>query len=267
MTQPVPEAELQVPEGVPPGFTALAAVEAAIAAEVLAAFAAWATVAAAAVNAPFTFFTLTPDPSALWSTLPQWEQHVDRIITRLEAIARRGWEDASQQLGTFIPFNVSDPLVQAQLQQTRNLLVRIPDEIYRMILDSLNAGVAAGENNKQLAARVNRILTVTGSENWASRARTVAVTEVNRAYNMGAVALGQRADAADPRVLTKRWDSREDSRTRAAHVAADGQTVPVFQPYMVDREQLMSPGDPSGSAHNVINCRCRQHFAWRNSGR
>lgn len=267
MTQPVPEVQTPVPEGQPPGFAGVAAMEAVLATEVLSAFVAWATVAAAAINMPYTLFRLMPDPAALWSTLPQWEQRVNGIIDDLAAIAREGWNDAAAQLGVSIPFNASDPLVQNQLQQTRNLLVRIPDEIYRMIIRSLDEGVAAGESRKQLAARVNTILTVTGSENWATRARTVATTETHRAYNMGAVALGQRADTGDPRILMKRWDSREDGKTRVAHVAADGQTVPVFQPYIVDHEPLMAPGDPNGSAHNVINCRCKPRFAWRNSGR
>jgi hypothetical protein len=32
--------------------------------------------------------------------------------------------------------------------------------------------------------------------------------------------------------------------------------VPIDEPFIVSGEELMYPGDPSGSAGNVINCRC-----------
>lgn len=56
----------------------------------------------------------------------------------------------------------------------------------------------------------------------------------------------------------KRWDSVGDSHTRPAHLAADGQEVPTNEPFIVDGERLMYPGDTSlgASAGNVINCRC-----------
>jgi len=56
----------------------------------------------------------------------------------------------------------------------------------------------------------------------------------------------------------KTWDSVGDSHVRDDHLAADGQTVPVNEPFVVGGEQLMFPGDTSlgASAGNVINCRC-----------
>ncbi len=57
-------------------------------------------------------------------------------------------------------------------------------------------------------------------------------------------------------ILMKTWVSRGDSRVRDHHLAADGQRVPVGDPFIVGGESLMNPGDPAGSARNVINCRC-----------
>ncbi len=47
-----------------------------------------------------------------------------------------------------------------------------------------------------------------------------------------------------------------DSKTREDHAEADGQEVGMDEPFDVGGEQLMYPGDPAGSAGNVINCRC-----------
>lgn len=56
--------------------------------------------------------------------------------------------------------------------------------------------------------------------------------------------------------LQKEWSTALDGRERASHRAADGQTVPYDQPFIVQGEELKEPGDRNGSASNVINCRC-----------
>jgi hypothetical protein len=56
--------------------------------------------------------------------------------------------------------------------------------------------------------------------------------------------------------LKKQWLSSGLSNSRPAHEDADGQTVGVDEPFIVDGEELMYPGDPSGSPENVINCAC-----------
>ena len=54
----------------------------------------------------------------------------------------------------------------------------------------------------------------------------------------------------------KIWVATLDGNTRDAHAGADGQEVPIDMPFNVGGEALMFPGDPNGSAENVINCRC-----------
>lgn len=63
----------------------------------------------------------------------------------------------------------------------------------------------------------------------------------------------------------KKWLTSRDARVRRPtksspfdHAAAEGQTVPVDQPFIVSGEQLMYPGDGSmgASIGSLINCRC-----------
>lgn len=63
----------------------------------------------------------------------------------------------------------------------------------------------------------------------------------------------------------KQWLTSRDSRVRrptgksqADHQSADGQIVPIDQPFIVSGERLMTPGDRSlgASASNIVNCRC-----------
>jgi hypothetical protein len=57
-------------------------------------------------------------------------------------------------------------------------------------------------------------------------------------------------------VTYKQWLTAEDDKVRETHAEADGQTVPVDQPFDVGGEQLDYPGDPAGSDDEVCNCRC-----------
>lgn len=266
MTQPQPQVPPPEPGPEPQtlGLVALVALEAAFAVLVFKALAAWLEMAAAAVLEAFRSYGGAVDPGALWRLVPTWQRQVDGLMSELLGIARRGWQDTARQLGVDLPFDAGNPILQEQLQRTRNLLVRIPDEIYRTILRELDQAVNNGETAAQQAARVQKILSATGSENWPNRAQVIAVTEVHRAYNFGSLAAALNIDALDARVLLKRWDSKEDTRVRPGHREADGQTVPVTQPFLVALEPLMAPGDPAGSPDNVIHCRCKMRYSWSN---
>lgn len=244
-------------------ITVLVAAEAAIAAYVLASYTKWLTQVITKVLGGFLRFGVSPDPGAVWSTVPLWERHVDELLNKLRLIARAGWIEAGHQLGVDLRYDPDDPILVDQLLKTRNLLVRTPDEVYRQIIKALGESVAAGETVVDQAQRVRHVLDVTGTENWPARARTVAVTEVHRAFNMGALAASMRAQVRLQQQLTKTWNARDDSATRPGHARADGQTVPVNQPFIVNMEPLMMPGDPAGSPSNVINCRCRTKMSRR----
>lgn len=57
--------------------------------------------------------------------------------------------------------------------------------------------------------------------------------------------------------MQKEWIASFDDRTRSTHTEA-GASEPIDynQPFMVGGSFLMYPGDPSGPAEEVINCRC-----------
>jgi len=151
----------------------------------------------------------------------------------------------------------SDPWTADYLNQVGNRLVRIPDEVYALIVSELEHGLREGESIPDMARRVERVLTATGSERWPNRARTVARTETIGAVNAGvfraAVLDAQdRGDVAPAKV----WIATEDARTRPSHTEADKQRTLLLSPFRVGGADLMFPGDPRGPAQEVINCRC-----------
>lgn len=104
------------------------------------------------------------------------------------------------------------------------------------------------------------------------RARVIARTETHSASQHASLQVARTSRLT----LNKEWIPVEDHRTRDfgegdgivdefSHRAMEGQAVPVDQAFKVPKrdgtfENMMFPGDPNGSAGNVINCRCANVF-------
>lgn len=152
---------------------------------------------------------------------------------------------------------VTDPDAAAFLNEVGNRLKRVPDEVYARVVREIETGIANGESVPDMTARVQQVLTASGSELWPNRARTVARTEAHSAVMAGAYAGAVRdAEARGDPAPFKAWLSTRDSRTRPDHVAADGQRTLLTSPFIVGGAQLRYPGDPRGPADTVIQCRC-----------
>lgn len=113
------------------------------------------------------------------------------------------------------------------------------------------AGWVAGDDFEKIT---NRFIAVQGMAERS--AKLVARTAITAALGAG---MQDSYDSLREKGVesTKRWLSENDSRVRPAHMAAHGQEVPSDQPFIVGGEELIEPGDPSGSGWNIWNCRCR----------
>jgi hypothetical protein len=90
----------------------------------------------------------------------------------------------------------------------------------------------------------------------ARRAKVIARTETHSAAQFGSNA----AALSTGLQLRKFWVDSRDERTRPDHVQARKDSrrdiVTADQPFNVGGEALMYPGDPAGSAEQIVNCRC-----------
>lgn len=203
------------------------------------------------VMAPWRRFGLQPDPNGMYQEQGAWDREVDTIMTTIGQITMNAWSEAVD-----VPPVSRHTFVMAQLAQTENFLVRIPDEVYELVFAELTDGVNSGESLDQLAQRVDRVLSYTGSERWPNRARVIAQTETTRAYGAGVLAGGMEQSRLTGRLLRKRWDAERDTRVRTSHREVDGDVLDLGMPFYVDGIPLMFPGDPMGPPETVINCRC-----------
>jgi hypothetical protein len=208
-----------------------------------------------AILAAFKFFGSQPDPTAVYTQAPLWTEAVEDMMDLLEEAAADGWSKVSD-----VDMPSNEAFAAKQLATTRNLLTRIPDEVYHQVFAAITDGTTQGESNEQIADRVQEVLTVTGSANWRGRAKTIAITETNRAFNAGSYAAALYSEQVEGITLTKEWVAKMHGkgaeRTRETHRAADGQKVPLRQSFSVGGANLMFPGDPSGPPQEVIGCRC-----------
>ncbi len=114
------------------------------------------------------------------------------------------------------------------------------------------------------AAQIDTAITRMQARTIRYRGETIARTESINALRSGQhEAVNQAIDdgEVDQRDVLKAWDDAGDSDTRDDHRKAgrdyrDG--IPFDQPFIVGGARLQFPGDPSGPAEQIINCRCRE---------
>ena len=151
--------------------------------------------------------------------------------------------------------NVTTAIRDAYMRLAENRLVLVGDDLWNEARNVLADGALQGEGYDVLRERLRETFAENGSELGEARATRIARTEVQSAVNQGSFD-AVRGLPPESRPAFKVWVATLDRRTRDAHMEADGQVVAVDAPFLVDGEELMTPGDPVGSAGNVINCRC-----------
>jgi len=166
------------------------------------------------------------------------EMYKDNIRTGAEAVAGLLGLDPSEILGS--------PFVIDFIQDRSFLMLAVNETTTADLKATLEEGVALGENGGQIRDRISKVYDAA----QGFRAETIARTETTSAQNFGRL-----AEMENQKVSKKVWIATL-SKTRDAHIEANGQVVPVNESFSVGGESLEYPGDPSGSPENVINCQC-----------
>ena len=133
--------------------------------------------------------------------------------------------------------------------KVKNISQTTVRQIRSMVEDGEREGLPVTEIAKAITGKISSIARI--------RAEVIARTEVHQAANVGAFVAAESTGLN----LMKEWVSAADERTREGHADADGQMVALHDKFQVadadgNMEELEFPGDPAGSASNVIMCRC-----------
>lgn len=121
--------------------------------------------------------------------------------------------------------------------------------------DIRNAIAASIAENETSAQTAKKILKTKGLSPF--RAETIALTETHNAAMYANKESGKRLERETGESLLKVWIPVQDSRTRDSHAAMSGHSSIIMGGlFVVGGDRMDRPGDPRGSAANVIRCRC-----------
>ena len=120
-------------------------------------------------------------------------------------------------------------------------------KLKKTITQEISRGIASSLPYRDIARNISNV-----SKAPLSRSKTIARTEGHRIQQTSTRDAQQAAKAKGADVL-KQWDAALDGRTRDSHRHVDGEIRELDEKFS---NGLMFPGDPSGSAAEVVNCRC-----------
>jgi hypothetical protein len=142
----------------------------------------------------------------------------------------------------------------------RQRITSVSETTRTAIITQITRGQSEGLGTESIAKLISDAIFGVSRQ----RGALIARTETHGAANYGA----DGAARATGLKLRKEWVSAEDARTRNGHRLANGQIVDMDQPFRIaipldqrtiggdEFELMMTPGDDTASAGNVINCRC-----------
>ena len=166
-----------------------------------------------------------------------------------------------------IPANLLDEYLGNYGRLSSSRIIRTTDNL-------VLATILDGQRQGQSLASIEADLLLRAPNISALRARAIVATETHAAFQYGS----QRLAEASGLVLQKQWNSINDNLTRDFgisgrvssfnHRIMDGVRIPLKSSFQIPRlgggvERLLFPGEPSGSAGNVMFCRCLQTYVRR----
>lgn len=138
---------------------------------------------------------------------------------------------------------------------------------YDVSFSGLSKDVIAAQGAQAFATRA------LGRSKTIGQTETQLIAEASKDIEANAVQINGLIVDSDGEEITvpeieKIWVAVLDDKTRDSHVEADYQSVPQDDPFIVQGQKLMYPGDSSlgASLDNIINCRCNSIRALEQSG-
>lgn len=152
--------------------------------------------------------------------------------------------------------------VQTDSKISQGLYSRLGEDtslLKRKITAQVSRGIATGMSFKQVAQQLSGYTNI-GFNN----AVRIARTEGHRIQVQSTMDACYKAKDRGADVV-KMWDSTLDAKTRTSHANVDGEVKELDEKFS---NGLMFPGDPSGGAAEVVNCRCAllQRARWALEG-
>ncbi len=169
------------------------------------------------------------------------KEAMDPVLQELGAIAGA---EAMALVGSEFNYQLSSTLASTLSARSTLFTAKITETTFEQLKNQFTESFALEESRDQLVKRIEK----TYGDISKGRAKTIARTEVQVANQSGTID-GYKQGGMPIKI----WVTVGDGNVRDSHAMVDGQERDLNQPF---DNGLMYPGDPSGSADEVINCRC-----------
>lgn len=126
--------------------------------------------------------------------------------------------------------------------------------LYRELLTEAAGGILAPRQIASLFVS-KRLMLV------RHRALRIARTEMTHAAALGTEFAGNQIELNIGKPMYKVWYHNLSRDYRDTHAALNRKYVPKSDKFNVNGKMMKHPGDPSGGAGEVINCRCKHTYA------
>lgn len=144
------------------------------------------------------------------------------------------------------------------VSQGGSRIVSMTETLYRHVLGIFAQEIPKGRSLSNIVTQI-----LQGNNFYRAQLLRIARTETTAAAGFASNAVSTTSGI----LMDKVWVSAQDNRTRQTpgqdfdHFIMNGMRVPDGDPFEIPTkdggfERLEFPGDPNGSAGNVINCRC-----------
>lgn len=185
-----------------------------------------------------------------------WEKRFRDVGKELikTAVFVNGLRVIGELPGVSVGFNVDNPRAKEWIKnkafkfayEVNNTTEKqLRGALFEKLRDPLIQGLDEGATIKEITAEVKRIFGY--AEGF--RNERIARTETIGATNYGAYEAIKQSGL----LVKKEWIATLDERTRDSHADIDGELTELDGAFS---NGLQYPGDPNGTAEEVINCRC-----------
>lgn len=180
--------------------------------------------------------------------LSKWNAKIlERTKPLYEAIAKDVTDSVKETLGDLSVWTEANPAIAKIIELRGAKLVGVNENIREALRESLVESSSKNLTIEETAKVIDALFDSGGSEG-RGRSLTIARTETASAAN----AMQNEAFKAEG-VERHEWASSRDAAVRDSHESLDGEVRKIGEAFS---NGLKYPGDPSGPAEEVINCRC-----------
>ncbi len=187
------------------------------------------------------------DPQAtarVRQSIATWERRLDSIMFRYSSgAAGMSGTITLENLGTKAAMDIMTEAIRVWLRGYTPQRARIISDYLRNQIDDQ---LASGLPNDRVLASILKIINSKGS------AKRIAKTETHIAIERGAYEAAQSLGIR----MVKEWALGNSANHRLDHVAADGQTREIDDPFTVGGGPMDHAGDPKAPAKQLVNCNC-----------